>query len=370
MKSLGAVVTALLFAPLSLAACGGTAAPAGTPPSSASIVAKPSSAAAAGLASASVVPSGKPGASPATSGAASAAGASGLISLKAGYPQATVTQAPLFVAVDEGLFKNNGLDVSIQMIGGPNEIPAVLANETQFATVGATEVANADQKAANLVMIATIIDYPFFWLYADKKYKTVPDLAGQTVGITAAGSSTDSAARLFLSHYGVRDKVKIAPAGGTQPSIFAAMTQGGVAAGILSPPVSDRAAKAGFVSLTDGVSLGIPMNTAGITVTRAYLKDHLDVVKRYLKAYQQGWTFVGDPANQAEVIKVLVKYTKSEAAEVEPGYQAALKVWHATKTPTINPEAVTNLLKLSDDPKIRDVKPSDIIDNSILQSVQ
>ncbi|HLY64189.1 MAG TPA: ABC transporter substrate-binding protein [Chloroflexota bacterium] len=256
------------------------------------------------------------------------------------------------------------------MIAGPQEIPAVLANEIQFGTAGATEVANADQKAAGVVMIATTVDYPFFWLYADKKYKTVQDLAGQTVGITAAGSSTDSAARLFLSHYGVLDKVKIAPAGGTQPSIFAAMSQGGIAAGILSPPVSDQAAKAGFVSLVDGVELGVPMNTSGVIVTRAYIQDHQDIVKRYLKAYQQGWTFLGDPANKTAAINVLAKYTKSDPATVEPGYEAALKVWKGSKTPAVHPEAVTNLVKLSDDPVVRATNPSDVIDNSLLQSIQ
>ncbi|MFI5270118.1 MAG: ABC transporter substrate-binding protein, partial [Chloroflexota bacterium] len=364
-------MASILLATAALAACGGAASPGVTsaPPSAAPPSAAPGSSVAAKPAGS--VASAKPAASAAASSSAAASGgasASSLVTLKAGYPQATITQAPLFVAVDEGFFKSNGLDVAIQMIGGPNEVPAVLANETQFATVGATEVANADQKGAGLVMIATIVDLPFFWLYADKKYKTVPDLAGQTVGITAAGSSTDSAARLFLNHYNMQGKVKIAPAGGTQPSIFAAMSQGGVAGGILSPPVSVQAAKAGCAMLVDGVQLGIPMNTAGITVTRAYLKDHADVVKSYLKGYQQGWSFIANPANQAEVIKVLAKYTKADPATVEPGYQAALKVWQATKTPTINPEAVTNLLALSDDPKVREVKPADIVDNSLLQS--
>jgi NitT/TauT family transport system substrate-binding protein len=362
------LTTLALLVSLLLAACGGAVAPAASPAqgsgiASATAAPKPASAAA----SASAKPAGSSGASAAASGSGAA---SGLVALKVGYPQATITQAPLFVGVDEGFFKNNGLDVSLLQIGGPQEIPAVLSGDTQFATVGATELANADQKGSNLVMVATIVDLPFFWLYANAKYKTVPDLAGQTIGITAAGSSTDSAARLFLSHFNVLDRVKIAPAGGTQPSILAAMTQGGIAGGILSPPVSDQAAKEGFISLTDGVSLGIPMNTAGLVLPRAYINDHLDVVKRYLKSYQQGWTFIGNPANQAEVIKVLAKWTKSDAATVGPGYQAALKIWSTTKTPTVNPQAITNLLNLNDDPAIRAVKAESLIDNSLLQSVQ
>jgi NitT/TauT family transport system substrate-binding protein len=370
MKRLASALPALLLGTLALAACGGgaSAPPSSAPPASAA--ASPSAAAAK---SASSAPSAKPATSAASASAkpaAASAAASGLIPIKAGYPQATVTQGPIFVGVDEGFFKNNGLDVSVQMIGGPNEVPAVMANEIQFAGVGATEVANAAQAGSQLVMIATYVDYPFFWLYAGKKYKAVPDLDGQTIGITAPGSSTDSAARLFLRHFNMEGKVKIAPAGGTQPGILAAMTQGGVAGGILSPPTTEEAAKQGFVELVNGVTLGVPMNTSGVVVTRPYLKDHLDVVKRFLKAYQQSWTFSGDPANQTEVIKVLAKYTKSDPATVEISYRVIQKLWQGNKMPSVNPEAVTNLLNLSDDPKIRATKPSDVIDNSILESVQ
>jgi NitT/TauT family transport system substrate-binding protein len=366
MKRLSTTVTLLVS--LILSACGSAAQAPASAPASASAPAKPASAAASASTAASAKPASSAAASVTASG--SAAAGAGLTTLKAGYPQATITQAPLFVGVEEGIFKNNGIDATIQMIGGPNEIPALLSGDIQFATVGATELANADQKGGNLVMIATIVDLPFFWLYADKKYKTVPDLAGQTVGITAAGSSTDSAARLFLDHYNMRDKVKIAPAGGTQPSILAAMSQGGIAAGILSPPVSDQAAKQGFSNLVDGVQLGIPMNTAGIVVPRSWLSDHMDLVKRYLKAYQQGWTYIGNPANQATVVKDLAKWTQSDAATVEPGYQAALKVWSGTKVPTVNPEGITNLLRLNDDPAIRAVKAETLVDNSVLHSIQ
>ncbi len=350
MKSLGSTLAALLFTSVTLAACGGAAAPAASaPPSVVPASAKPSTPAA---------------------GSVSPAASASVIPLKVGFPQASITQGPIFAGVDQGIFKNNGLDVSIQMIGGPQELPALLANEIQIATVGGTEVANAVQKDVGLVMVATIADYPMFSLYVDKKYKSAQDLAGQTIGITAAGSSTDSAARLFLNHFGMQNKVKIAPAGGTQPSILAAMTQGGVAGGILSPPVTDQAAKSGYLELVNGVQLGIPMNTAGVVVTRAYLKDHTDVVKRYVKGYQQAWTYLANSANEAEVIAMLAKRTQSDPATVEPGYRFTLKVWQASKIPAVNPEAITNLLNLSDDPKVRAVKPADIIDNTLLDSVQ
>jgi len=277
--------------------------------------------------------------------------------LTVGYAQATVTQGALFAAVDEGFFARSGLDVSIQAVGGPAQVPALLAGEVQFAGMGANEVANADVGGASLAMIATAVDYPLFSLYADKKYKSVQDLAGQTIGITAAGASTDAAAHLFLRHFGLDDKVKVSPAGGTQTSI-------------LAPPSTAKAAQQGFVELVNGVQLGVPMNTTGIVATRAYLKAQPDVVRRFLKAYLEAWTFCADPANEQAVVRTLAKYTKSDTQDTLVGYREMLRVWQGAKVPTVNSEAVANILELSTNPKVRAANPLAFIDNSVLESVE
>ncbi|HZT81598.1 MAG TPA: ABC transporter substrate-binding protein [Gemmataceae bacterium] len=301
---------------------------------------------------------------------ASAPVASKGTALNVGYTTNGLVNTPLWVAKERGFFQQNGLDVTLKSLVANAELPALISGELQYDGSGAAGVVAADLEGGNVVLIAAASDYPIYSLFANKKYTSVQDLAGQTIGITAAGSSTDSAARLFLRHFGMEGKVSIAPAGGTQPSIFAAMTQGGIAGGILSPPVSDQAAKAGYVELVNGITLGIPMNTAGVVTTRAFIKDRQDAVKRYLKAYQQAWTYIANPANEAEMLKLLARRTQSDEATVEPGYRQALKVWQMSKTPTVNPEAISNLLSLSDDPKVRAVKPADIVDSSLLESVQ
>ena len=290
--------------------------------------------------------------------------------MRVGYAQATVTQGALFAAVDEGFFARGGLDVSIQAVGGPAQVPALLAGEVQFAGMGANEVANADVGGASLAMIATAVDYPLFSLYADKKYKSVQDLAGQTIGITAAGASTDAAAHLFLRHFGLDGKVKVSPAGGTQTSILAAMGKGIVAGGILAPPSTAKAAQQGFVELINGVQLGVPMNTTGIVATRAYLKAQPDVVRRFLKAYLEAWTFCADPANEQAVVQTLAKYTKSDSQDALVGYKEMLRVWRGAKAPTVNPAAVADILELSTNPKVRAANSLQFIDNSVLQSVE
>jgi len=371
MKRLAALLPLLI-----LAACGGTAAAPAA--SSSAPAAKPSTAAVspspAPTSSAAAKPSVAVSATAAVaakpSAGASAPPSGNLTSIRASYSQATVTQGALFVGIDQGIFAKNGLNVTAQQVNASAQVASLIAGEVQIAGVGADAVAQADLGGAQLVAIATAVDLPFFNLDANAKYKTMQDLVGQLIGITTPGSSTDAAARLFLDHYGLTGKVKITSAGTTQPAILAAVTNGAIAAGTFAPPFDQQALKAGLVELVNGVSLAIPMNTADIAATRAYTQDHKDVVLRFLKGYQQAWSYNADPANEAAVIKVLAKYTQTDEATVRSGYQQMLKVWQGQKIPAMNPEALGNILKLSDSPKAKTANPADFIDSSLLQSIQ
>lgn len=299
--------------------------------------------------------------------AASAASSSAVVAVTVSYAQATSGFAPLYIAKESGFFQKNGLDASLKRVSGTAQVPALTAGEIQIAGLGGTEVTNVNLHGGNLVMLATVDDYPTFSLYAEKKYKSVQDLAGQGIGITTAGSSTDATAQLFLRHFKVQDKVKIVPSGSTMPGILAAMTKG-LAAGILSPPITAEAEKQGYVELVNGYKLGEPLNTSGFTVTRPYLKDNGDTVRRFLRSYAQAWEYTANPANKPEVIKVLMKYTQSDAEISAIGYDAVLPVWQGKKVPNVDPQGIANILSLSSDPKAKDAKPSDSIDNSLIQA--
>jgi ABC-type nitrate/sulfonate/bicarbonate transport system substrate-binding protein len=309
-----------------------------------------------------------PTAAPTSAPTAAATAPAGLIPLKAAYPQASAVQAALFVARDAGFFERQGLDVSLSMIGGNAQVPALINNEIQVAALGANEVANAAVGGAQLVMIATCSDLPVFSLYANPSYSSVAELAGQTVGVTAPGTSTDAAAHLFLKHFGLEGQVRIAGSGGTIPGVLAALTQGGIAGGILSPPTTQQAADAGFRELVNGVKLGVPMNHSGIAITRDYARAHADEVNRFLRAYRQAWSFAADPANRATVVQAIARYSKSDEPLAQVGYDAVAPVWQGTAVPRVNPEAVSNLLALSENPQVQAMRPEQIIDNTLIDA--
>ena len=358
-----------------------TVAPAQAAPSSAATVAptaaaKPSSSAApaamASPASAASPTSAESPASPATPAATTSAAAAKpavTVTVKGAYAQASSVQGAVYVGREKGFFSQNGLDLQLSQIGGTQQVAALLSGELQFGALGANEVANADLRGADLVMIATCSDLPIFSLFANKKYASVADLAGQSIGVTTAGSATDAAAHLFLKQFNLLDKVQILPAGGTIPAILAAMDQGNIAGGILSPPTTSRAADAGYTELVNGAQLGVPMNHSGIATSRAYLKDHADVVKNFLTGYQQAWAFAADPANKADVVAILAQYTQSDNRLAEISYEAMVPIWTGNKTPRVNPQAVMNLLQVSGVPEAATAKPDQFFDDSLIDAI-
>jgi ABC-type nitrate/sulfonate/bicarbonate transport system substrate-binding protein len=346
-----------------MAGCGGaapaasSAAPANAPAS----VAKPAASAGASAASSGT-------AKPAGSGSAAAKPAgSGLLPIKMVYAQNAAVQEPIFVAKDAGFWAKNGLDVSMTRVGGTAQVPAITSGEAQFANTGANEVTAAVLNGAPLIMIGTLSDLPIFDLYANKKYPKLEDLAGQTIGITAAGASTDAEARLILRKNGLEGKVKIAPSGGTFPTILAAMEQGGIQAGVIGPPFTAEAARK-YTMLVDGLTLG-PMNVSGLTATTSYLKDHQDVAKQFLRGYVQAWNYAADPANRDEVIKIVAKWTESSPEDAAVGYETMAKVLRATKVPAVDPASVASILSVATDPKAQAAQPETFIDNSIINSL-
>jgi len=301
--------------------------------------------------------------------AAASAGASGLTSLKGSYITVSPTGGPLWIGRETGIFAKNGLDVSLTSVQATAAMPALSSNDTQLASSGAAEVASIDLQGGKVVMVAEGARLPIFSLYADKKYKTVQDLAGQTVGVTAIGAAPATALHLFLRKFGMDDKVKIVGAGGSSPAILAAMSQGQLAGGILIPPVTAQAEKAGFVELVNGVKLGVPLTQGSLSVTRAFLTDRQDVARRLVTAYLQAWKFGSDPANKATVLKIFQQYTKTNEADSESAYNFMLPLWQSQKVPYMTDDAIANVLSFLADPKAKSADPKDFYDNSLLQAV-
>jgi ABC-type nitrate/sulfonate/bicarbonate transport system substrate-binding protein len=90
----------------------------------------------------------------------------------------------LWVAGDEGMFAKQGFDVSVQYMDAPVAATALLAGETPFSST--PSVVNQIIAGSGVVILAKLVTYPNFSLYANKDIQKVEDQQGKTLADTSA----------------------------------------------------------------------------------------------------------------------------------------------------------------------------------------
>jgi ABC-type nitrate/sulfonate/bicarbonate transport system substrate-binding protein len=92
------------------------------------------------------------------------------------------------MAKEAGLFQKYGLDLDLQLISsGPTLISSLLAEEIDFADVGAPSPMNANLQGGDIVLITTTLDRPTLLVMAPNEIRQVADLRGKPVGVNRAG---------------------------------------------------------------------------------------------------------------------------------------------------------------------------------------
>src|SRR6201994_4538535 len=105
---------------------------------------------------------------------------------------------PLYVAIDEGFFTQQGLDLTKETAGAPTvALSAVISGSAQFSIHGPEWTAIAASKGAPVNIIANVVNGAAVWIATapDFKYESVKDLKGQKV---VAGQMPTTSTSLFM----------------------------------------------------------------------------------------------------------------------------------------------------------------------------
>jgi NitT/TauT family transport system substrate-binding protein len=279
-------------------------------------------------------------------------------------------ELPLWSTKEGGFFEQNALEVGdLQNIASAQGVPAIISNQVQVAQVGGSEVMSANAEGADLVVVAQLAGvYPFV-LEVAAPIKTVADLRGKKVGVSAPGSSSDIATRAALKRMGLDpDKdVTILPVGSAAQRT-AAMLSGAIDAGVSQPPDSLAVEAKGFHVLYDLASQKLPSANTSVVVTRSFLNANRAVVQRYVDSLVQGIKKM--KADRQFGITVLKKYFKStDDVAMAATYDFYAQLVTATQPfprPEMFADAQTILGAKSDKVKSYDV--TKMLDTSFVQS--
>jgi NitT/TauT family transport system substrate-binding protein len=208
-----------------------------------------------------------------------------------------------FVAKDRGLYAKHGIEAEIIQVRPNVAMAALLSGDIDYVELIGSIIRSAG-RGAPVRAISTSIKAPFFSFAANNKFKTIKDLKGATIGVTAIGGTNYVSTRLTLRHYGLDpDKdVKIL-AIGDEKLMYEAFKIGRVDSVVVAPPFSVILRREGFPLLAHtGELLNIPYSGLGTTLDKIS-KSRMQI-RKLLRGEIEALRFVhANPAGTTEVIR-------------------------------------------------------------------
>jgi len=296
-----------------------------------------------------------------------------LTRLNVGYSAVSADQLPAWVAKDTGIFAKNGLDVQlIFFTGGSTAILALVSGDVPITQVSGPGLVSSALGGADSVFIAAGIISLNYVLMGKPGLKSVEQLKGGTVAISRFGSATDTIARFALRRIGLTPgkDVTLVQVGSGPERLSAALT-GRVSASVINPPSSFIAEKKGLAIIADVAQMGLVFQHTGAATTRKYIKEHPDIVRRYVRAHVEAvhkmWT------DKEATIKALAHYMGSglDRETLQKSYENVMSEAMYPKKQYPSVEGLKTVLEDigERDPRAKSAKPEQFIDAGFIREL-
>jgi ABC-type nitrate/sulfonate/bicarbonate transport system substrate-binding protein len=198
------------------------------------------------------------------------------------YSAFSVSFLNLFIARDAGLFKKQGLEPELIQMAGPLPIAAIAAGEIDFLT-GYTTGIVATGQGVPLRGVMVSLRKPPFYLVAEPKIQKLSDLLGKRVGVDRIGSLQQLVARLLFKTKGVDAEKVLFTQTGSVSNTVTSLSQGAVAAAVLSGPHNVIMVQKGFRQIGAADELPVQFPTSGLVVNEAKLRTDASGIKSVIR---------------------------------------------------------------------------------------
>lgn len=233
---------------------------------------------------------------------------------------ASLYGAPYAVAMEKGLFKQAGIDITgiLGSGGGGTTVRNILASDTPYGEVAVSAALAAKAQGLDVIIVntgtrsvaeASMVTMP------DSPIKGVEDLVGKKVAITSPKSVSEMLFLMVLREKGIdQGKVQRVAAGGYVPALTM-MEQGGVSSSVLIEPLS-IIRKDKYRTVYKAGDVLKPMTTSVGITTRKFAQEHPDKLKAIIAGRRAGVQAVyQDPAGTAKIIEKIYKLDPPIAKE-------------------------------------------------------
>ena len=265
------------------------------------------------------------------SGSSSAGGGGGDakqdMSITVGLPVHDASYAPVYLAVDKGYFKEEGLDVKLVAFQSGSDLgKAVIGGSVEIANSAMSEMVLGINQGQNLKAFWGGMNMLSFSWWGRPPIQDVEDAKGKKWGVTRVGSSTDFLTRYLMTMHDIDPEkdatiVGVGPAAGAQ----AAMKANQIQVATASQPSNFFYEDEGFAKIGDQAEFSDEYPTHVSYGRGEWIKDNPDAVQAYVRAVARGTQLAIKDRAAAEA--TMAKYPKVPEKYLARSYEANLPGW-------------------------------------------
>jgi len=224
------------------------------------------------------------------------------IKLPVGYVP-DIQFAPLYVAIDKGFYKDEGLDVSLDYSMENDNTVLVGTGELTFAIVSGEQVLLARAQQLPVVYVMNWYDkYPVgIAAKTTSNIKDVSELKGKKIGLPGLYGSNYIGAMALLDSAGLtKDDVTLDSIGFNQVTALVADKEDAVVIYVANEPL--QISKAGVDYTLFKVSDSVQLVGNGLITNEKTIQDNPELVKKMVRATLKGIQYTEDHPDEAYTI--------------------------------------------------------------------
>ena len=284
------------------------------------------------------------------------------------------TVGPMWVAVDKGLFKKSGLDVSmLQVRNGQVSLTALMSGDVQAFWTAVSSVLSGVSGGAKIGCVGAPFNRIARELIVRKEIESLNGLREKTLGVQSIGGGFWLQTMIVLDRLGVdpdKNGLKLRVIG-DEPTILQALLASNVDGAVITYASAAVAKKAGLRSLANTSEMRVPYQGATLCTRSDRITNSPDLITRLVRGMIEGVAFIHDPRNKRDVMAVLKKNLRlSTDEDAERSFNSLRMVSSLDVTPDL--EAWRNIQRLvaRANPKVAQVDIQQIINGSFVKALE
>jgi NitT/TauT family transport system substrate-binding protein len=296
-------------------------------------------------------------------------GAEPLKRMRVAIPSIVIDFAPLWIARDKGLFKEEKVEVEITYIqGNIRGVQSLLAGEVQAGIAGSAGPISARAAGEDTVIVAVPMNRLDYTFVAREPVKRPGDLQGKKIGIGSVGGSDEVATRIALEHLGVDPASVVRLQIGGSAERLAALRSGSIDAANVGG-ATFIGAGAGLHKVVDLTELGVDFPFTAIFTTRRYAQANRDTVLALIRGYMRGVRFFQQ--NKEESIAITARNLRNPNKELlERQWQYVKEhVFEKVPLPTEKGFKLVFDMLAPRNPKVASLRMEDVFDASFIKEL-